>query len=122
MQGLAIGGAMLAVVPAFAQGLPDPTRPPVALSDSGQQAAEAAAPVLQSVLISPSRRLAIIDGQTVRQGEKFGASRVVKITETEVVLRGGGGNGNTTQILKLFPQVEKRPAASRDQPKAGRRQ
>jgi len=56
------------------------------------------------VLISPTRRVAVIDGQTVALGEKFGEARVVRIAEDEVVLR----NGQDQQVLKLFPAIEKR--------------
>lgn len=87
---------------AVAQGVSDPTRPPAAaLLDTGPGAAAApAGPVLQSVLISlrPSgRRVAVISGQTVRQGERFGDAVLVRMTPTEVVLR----RGRELQTLKL---------------------
>jgi MSHA biogenesis protein MshK len=89
-----------------AQGAPfaDPTRPPDAAP------AEAAPGVsggsrLESVLIAPDRRVAVIGGQQVRLGEKFRDGRVVRITESEVVIRTAEGS----QTLKLFPEVEKRP-------------
>lgn len=95
----------------FAQGLTDPTRPPPAWEIGREQDSRQAdsGPVLQSVLISPTRKVAIINGETLRQGEKFGASRVVKITESEVVLQ----SGHETKVLKLFPKIEKRPSSSR---------
>jgi MSHA biogenesis protein MshK len=70
----------------------------------GQAEAATPGPVLQSVLISPQRKIAIISGKTLRVGEKFGDSRVVSITESEVVLQ----NGRAQQTLKLFPDVRKR--------------
>jgi MSHA biogenesis protein MshK len=88
---------------AVAQGVSDPTRPPAAaLLDTGPAgiAAVPAGPVLQSVLISlrPSgRRVAVISGQTVRQGERFGDAVLVRMTSTEVVLR----RGRELQTLKL---------------------
>lgn len=93
---------------AFAEQLPDPTRPPAFIAVGSEQSA-AAAPVLQSVLISPTRVVAVISGQTVKVGDKFGEARVIKIAESEVVLR----NGQDVQVLKLFPNVEKRLASSR---------
>jgi MSHA biogenesis protein MshK len=96
---------------AAADNLPDPTRPPAiagpAHSGSGAAPGAAAAPVLQSIMISPHRRMAIISGETVKLGEKFGDAQVVKITETEVVLR----TGKELQTLKLYPALEKRPAS-----------
>ena len=97
--------------PVRAGELLDPTRPPAVLDAKIEQSADqlATAPVLQSVLISPTRRLAVINGQTVALGEKYGEARVVKISEGEVVLR----NGQDVQVLKLFPNVEKRGKAER---------
>jgi MSHA biogenesis protein MshK len=90
---------------AYAEQFVDPTRPPEAAGFAQQGNRDvASAPALQSVLISPQRRLAIINGKTVKVGEKFGTSRVVSITETEVVLQ----NGKDLKTLKLFPDVQKR--------------
>ena len=85
------------------QELPDPTRPPASLNPAAAGGASAtSAPVLQSVKISPRRKSAIISGREVKLNGKFGHARVVKITETEVVLR----NGRNIQKLKLFPDVD----------------
>lgn len=108
---LAISGFMLCLSLVHAQDMIDPTRPPAALNSRPEPAAgtQAGGAVLQSVLISPTRKAAIISGRTVALGENFGDAKVVKITETEVVLR----NGKEMQTLKLFPDIEKRPGASR---------
>jgi MSHA biogenesis protein MshK len=92
---------------AHADNLPDPTRPPAVLGqagDGGASSSEAGRPVLQSVLISPGRTMAMISGRMVRVGDRVGEARVIKISETEVVLR----NGKELETLKLFPGVEKR--------------
>ena len=96
---------------AWAQTFVDPTRPPVSLGASAvpEAAASAAALELQSVLISPTRKVAIINGQSVTVGEKVGESEVIKIGENEVVLR----NGRDVQVLKLFPAVQKHVSAGR---------
>jgi MSHA biogenesis protein MshK len=94
-----------------AQGAPfaDPMRPPdFAPADAAPGVS--AGSRLESVLIAPDRRVAVIGGQQVRLGEKFGDGRVVRITESEVVIRTAEG----TQTLKLFPEVEKRPRARRE--------
>lgn len=86
--------------------LPDPTRPPPELVAPKGAAPAAAGPVLQSVLISPTRKSAIIGGQTVGVGDRYGDAQVVGIGEGEVVLK----SGNRLQTLRLFPEVEKRKA------------
>ncbi len=89
------------------ENLPDPTRPPASLGvglESGAPEADAG-PRLQSILIAPGRRFAIVSGQTVHVGDKIGEAQVITISEGEVVLR----NGKDLQTLKLFPEVEKRP-------------
>lgn len=90
----------------------DPTRPPA--SAGFQEAAEEGAPgkQLQSILISGGRRVAVISGTMVPLGGMLGDARVVKISETEVVLK----TGEETETLKLYPSVDKQPAA-----RAGRR-
>ena len=97
--------------PAWGQALSDPTRPPQAWLAAQPRAAGAPAaeqettPLLQSLLIGPSRRYAIIDGQLLGVGDRFRDARVVAVRPTEVVLRSERG----TQTLRLFPDVEKRP-------------
>ena len=93
---------------AAAEMLPDPTRPPL---EAGYAATGAipmfdAGPVLQSVKIAPGRRSAVISGQLLVQGERFGEMKLVSISESEVVLLGPDGR----QTLKLFPGVEKHVA------------
>lgn len=102
-------GALAAAPWALAQGFIDPTRPSsVPASPQGAHTADyVAGPVLQSVLIAPGRRVAIISGQTVRLGETFGAARLEKISAGEVVLR----TGTKLQTLKLFPGFEKQPGS-----------
>jgi MSHA biogenesis protein MshK len=105
--------AMSVLMPSAAQSAPfaDPTRPPNANAvDSGIAPVAAGGPRLESVLIAPDRRVAVISGQQVRLGDKFGDGRVVQITASEVVIRGA----EATETLKLFPAAEKRLRAPRD--------
>jgi MSHA biogenesis protein MshK len=85
LSGFSIGDQALA--------LHDPTRPtdPV-LYFGGQRAASTAAWTLQSVLSSPDRRIAIINGTPVREGDRIGAARVVSIQPSRVVLNTGKRN------------------------------
>ncbi len=96
-----------------AQGAPfaDPTRPPDAAPGGAAPGGPSSlGPRLESVLIAPDRRLAVISGQQVRLGEKFGDGHVVRITESEVVIRSGEG----TETLKLLPEAEKRLRSRRE--------
>lgn len=88
---------------AAAQVLADPTRPPAAMSAPGE-AASYGGPVLQSVMLSPGRKLAMISGEMVLLGGKYGTARLVRLTENEAVLKSGA----ETTVLRLHPQVDKR--------------
>jgi MSHA biogenesis protein MshK len=82
----------------------DPTRPPSGFAVAEPDAALAVGPVLQSVMISPRGRSAIISGEVVRVGQKFGDAVLVRVAENEVVLKGDSGE----QVLRMYPGVEKR--------------
>ncbi len=84
--------------------LADPTRPPNAISESaaGDPAARSG-PQLQSVLISPTRRIAVISGKAVALGSRYGDATVASITEGAVLLR----YANRRETLRLLPGVEK---------------
>jgi len=120
--GLLAAASLLALPAARAQGLVDPTRPPSASSAAGTAQDDAPGGAqLQSVLISQRRRLAIISGNTVALGDSVGDAKVVRITETEVVLQ----RGSETEVLRLFPSVDKQPvkrgaARAQKSPQQGR--
>ncbi len=100
--------ALLALAPwAQAQGLADPTRPPnfSGLTPDGEVAAPAG-PVLQSIVLSPGRRFALINGKVVAVGDRVGPATLVAIEIDSVRLREGGG----TRVLKLLPDIRKRDA------------
>ncbi len=94
---------------ALAENLPDPTRPAIDLgggagAGGGQASAapvETAPQGLQSIIISPQYRAAIINGETVRLGGKVGNSTLVEVRENSVVLQNGQGR----RVLELFPKV-----------------
>jgi hypothetical protein len=95
--------AMGAATVAHAQVLNDPTRPP-AEAYTGTTADAGGAPpaaLLQSVMITPTERTAIIGGERVKLGGNYGGARVVKITESEVVLHSANGS----EILRMYPDV-----------------
>jgi len=96
-------------VNAAAQVMADPMRPPAniggGLADPGTAAAGGM--TLQSVMISPTQKTAIISGVVVKLGEKYGDAVLVSVAESEVVLKSDGAR----QVLKLYPGVEKRAIA-----------
>ena len=107
----------------------DPTRPPtgfgIGAADGERDTGEGIR--LQTVVISPTQRTAIINGVMVKLGEKYGDAVLVSVAESEVVLRGGGAQ----QVLKLHPGVEKReivpvalaaPAAAKTAPRKAKPQ
>lgn len=94
-------------VAAFAQ-VPDPTRPPDALL---APAAESGVVVplesgVQTVILRRGgKSAAVINGHYVVVGDKLGDKRVLKISESEVVLEGEGGR----EVIKATPAIEKVP-------------
>ena len=85
--------------------LVDPTRPPsLSTESSGNEPAAPPGPRLQSVLISPTRRVAVISGSTVVQGGRYGNATVASISEGAVLLRYADRN----ETLHLIPRVAKR--------------
>jgi MSHA biogenesis protein MshK len=93
--------ALMSVDLAAAQELPDPTRPPAGYGQNQADAGADAGPILQSILISPTRRIAIISGKTVKTGDKFGEARVLAINANDVVLK----TGKSRQVLTLYPSL-----------------
>jgi MSHA biogenesis protein MshK len=96
----------LAAGAALAQPLSDPTRPPSREGAAELRQADVRGSRLQSVLISPARSVAVIDGRTVRVGERVGDATVVSIAASEVTLQRGSGR----ETLTLLPaRIDKKP-------------
>ena len=91
----------LLAIPCARADLPDPTAPPAAPAAEG-----VASPGISLTAIkrSGTQRLAVIGGQEIAVGGRYQDARVVRITESEVVLR----RGAELTVLKLYPHVEKR--------------
>ena len=107
--GLRLLAVLLLCVPqiAAAESLPDPTLPAIDLNDTGKDGTPNAAPEdaatrgLQSIIISPGYRAAIIDGVKVGIGDRTGDSRLVEVRENSVVLENIQGR----RVVELFPKV-----------------
>ena len=89
-----------------AESLQDPTRPPAEIGEggivvSGNTNARANTKGLLSVIISPTRCAAVIDGKTFKLGDKYGDATLVEIKPQGVVLHSTAGLRN----MGLFPGV-----------------
>jgi hypothetical protein len=73
-----------------------------------EESAAPSGPQLQSVLISPTRRVAVISGSTVVQGGKYGNATVASISEGAVLLR----YADRKETLHLIPGLAKRKRQS----------
>ena len=82
----------------------DPTRPPAGFAAEAPKGA-VAGNQLQSVMISPTRKSAIINGVAVELGKKYGDSVLTKVAEDEVV-----------QAVPVAPAAES--GAPKSKPKA----
>lgn len=84
--------------------LSDPTRPtdPAAYFGTGSTA-NARQWSLQSILFASDRRIAVINGTRVQEGDRIGSARVVRIRDSQVLLHTGG----RSLTLHLLPDTVK---------------
>jgi MSHA biogenesis protein MshK len=75
--------------------LPDPTQP--------HHAGAVSASGVQSILISPQRKVAVVHGRTVAIGDHVGDAVVVDIRPYEVILKRAGRESS----LRLVPRLDK---------------
>jgi len=96
--------------------LSDPTRPPAGFIQEGDSAGTVVTgPVLESVMIpKKGKPLAVISGQSVRLGEQYGESRLIRVNEREAVLEGPAG----IERLALTPGIEKTNIVTRNKSQA----
>ena len=89
--------------------LPDPTRPyrPGAETLAGARET-VTGPELQSTMISPTFRRAIISGRTYKQGDRIDGAVITVIQSYEVTLKQGGRETR----LRLLPRLTKEPGIS----------
>ena len=105
---------LLSSVVCSAEDLPDPTRPPSGIfapaggggADAGlgawRERAQSHSSGLHTIIISETRRAAIIDGKTVELGDEHGGARLIEVNEGGVVLQ----RAQSRQVLTLFPDVK----------------
>lgn len=98
----------LANSPLHAEDFPDPTRPPASIfapaagAGVGREAKADHSVGLHTVIISKTRRAAIIDGKTVELWGEHGNARLIEVNEGSVVMQ----RAKSRQVLTLFPGVK----------------
>lgn len=92
---------------AVAQALRDPTRPPAGSAKAATGRIEQSGWILQSVLISPERRYAIINGEIVPIGGSIEGAELVAVTAERVTLRTREG----LRVVNLYPDLTRLDAA-----------
>lgn len=111
---VAAAAALLLSTGSTAQALTDPTRPPLELmagaaaTATAADAAGATRAPLQSILLSSTRKGAIINGEYVPLGGTLGKATLVGISATEVTLKSDQG----LEVLQLYPRMETTSDAS----------
>ena len=93
-------------LPALAAQLVDPTQPAEYVAVPGSAAAVSlvpSGPILQSTIVSPQRKSAVISGKPVKIGDTYEGSTIVDIMPYEVRMSRGGRE--TT--LRLLPKLAK---------------
>ncbi len=97
--------ATLAALPLPGSALIDPTRP----ASYGQAAAAHASEsrrgwTLDSTLVAPDRRVAVINGKRVSEGESVDGARIIEIRKLDVLIQADGRR----ITLQLLPDIVKK--------------
>ncbi len=95
------------LLPANALALDDPMRPPQAVTRSAATRVEPGFS-LSSTFIGAQERRAVINGKTVRIGDRIAGARVETIEPTQVRLQRGGSE----ILVRLLPTRVKQPATA----------
>jgi sRNA-binding protein len=85
--------------------LSDPTRPYSTARHEPRQTQPAGSYVLNSTLVSPHRRVAVINGLHVTEGETVGDATVLEIHKQDVLLQ----SPNRRITLQLLPDIVRKP-------------
>ena len=107
-QAIAAATALLLSSGSTAQALTDPTRPPSIEILGATAAGFGTSGALQSILLSSTRKGAIINGHYIPLGGAYGEAKLVRITASDVTLK----SAHSTEVLKLYPSEGKTPVGS----------
>jgi len=105
--------ALTACLPAagLTQSMDDPMRPPAVPNVSTGPGASPAGQ-LQAVIVSPQRKLAVIDGAVVPLGADVRGGKLAGISDSVAIVRKNGER----DVLLMHPNIDKRPARPDSQP------
>src|SRR5690349_10901018 len=101
--------AFVMLVPCHAQTLADPTRPAAAwlaaqpAKPGASAPSEPGTPGAQIVVVGPSRKFAIVDGQAVHAGDRHNGAKLVDIDKDSLVWQ----RGTSSERSSMHPAVEK---------------
>jgi hypothetical protein len=84
----------------------DPMQPPGESGASRAGAPPSASTGLQLVIVSPQRKLALIDGSLVHVGGKTRSGTLAGVSDSVAVLQKDGSR----DVLLMHPNIEKKPA------------
>lgn len=84
------------VCPSAQAKLKDPTRPPFFAPVTKTKVTEKL--TLGSILVSPSREIALINGRWLKVGDKIGGNKVIDITANTVKIKRASGAITTLQL------------------------
>lgn len=98
--------SLVTALPLNADVLDDPTRPPTKQAPTSSK--PVAAPVrswkLESTLVASDRRVAVINGMLVGEGESVDGARVIKIHNLNVLIQ----TPTRRMTLQLLPDITKK--------------
>ena len=87
----------------LAQGLNDPTRPPLGIPGASAFDPALSSSPAQVVIVSKDRSQATINGRTVSLGGRYGDATLVRISDEEIVLQ----RPEATETIKLYSSVQR---------------
>ncbi len=101
-----IAASGINTVPVLA-GMVDPTQPPAwgSVTTTPPATAKKRGLQLQTTLVSPGRRMAIINGRSYSVGSRVGTATITEIKPFEVTLERAGKKTS----LRLLPKISKSP-------------
>lgn len=101
---------LFSILSTASESLRDPTTPSGKTSSgfflNGQTSQEFSAYTLSSLLISSTRRIAIINQKRVQEGELIDGKKVLKIAKEGVLIQ---GPGEQPRMLKMLTKEVRRP-------------
>jgi MSHA biogenesis protein MshK len=97
-------GCFICIMVAFASPLRDPTEPPIGISIVDSKEGHEGI-VINSIIVSRARRIALINGEYVKAGDMIGGKKVISIRRNYVLF---SQNGKKFKVYLIEGDVRKR--------------